>query len=76
MTFAVKLLVDLELRPVELMHLEVKIYPETKESYCHCSYIKKSGSGSTEERKLYPLKLKDSDELTQECDLISKFDKK
>ncbi len=34
--------------------------------------MKKSGGGSTEERNLYPLKLKDSDEVTQEWDLMGK----
>ena len=50
--------------------------PKTKESYCHCSYKKKSGGGSTKKSKLYTLKLKDSDDVTQEWDLMSKFDKK
>ena len=74
--FAVKILVELGLRPVELMHLEVKKDPKTKEHYWHCCYEKKSGGGSTEERKLYALKLKDSNGVTQEWDLMNQFEKR
>ena len=58
------------------MHLEVKKDPKTKERYWHCCYEKKSGGGSTEERKLYPLKLKDAKGVTQEWDLVNQFEKK
>ena len=75
-SFAVKLLVELGLRPVELNYLEVKKDPKTKERYWHCGYEKKSGGGSTEERKLYPLKLKDSKGVPQEWDLMNQFEKK
>ena len=72
-SFAFKLIAELGLRPVELMHLQVKKDSKTKQPYWHCTYEKKAGKGSTKERKLYPLKLKDKKGVTQEWDLLNKF---
>ena len=72
-SFAFKLIAELGLRPVELMHLQVKKDAKTKQPYWYCTYEKKAGKGSTKPRKLYPLKLKDQKGVTQEWDLLNKF---
>jgi len=73
--FAFKLIAELGLRPVELMHLQVKKDVKTKKPYWYCTYEKKAGKGKTDARKLYPLKLKDESGTTQEWDLLNKFQK-
>ena len=75
-SFAFKLIAELGLRPVELMHLQVKKDVKTKQPYWYCTYEKKSGKGKTKARKLYPLKLKDENGITQEWNLLKKFHKK
>ena len=75
-SFALKLIAELGLRPVELMYLQIKKDVKTKKPYWYCTYEKKSGKGKTEARKLYQLKLKDEKGITQEWDLLNKFQKK
>ena len=75
-SFAFKLIAELGLRPVELIHLQVKKDVKTKKPYWYCTYEKKAGKGKTKARKLYPLKLKDENGITQEWDLLNKFQKK
>jgi integrase len=52
---AIRLMAELGLRPVELLHLSVRIAPKTKELYWHCSYEKRAGGGVTKPRRLFPL---------------------
>jgi integrase len=56
-TDALKLLAELGLRPIELLHLSVRTDPKTGENYWWCSYQKRAGGGTTEPRRLYPLPL-------------------
>ncbi len=58
-TDAIKLITELGLRPIELLFLDVKKNPKTKELYWWCKYRKKSGGGDTKPRRLFPLPLID-----------------
>jgi len=54
---AIKLITELGLRPIELLFLQVKKDPKTKELYWWCSYEKRAGNGVTKPRRLFPLPL-------------------
>ena len=54
---ALKLLAELGLRPIELLHLSVRSDATTGEPYWWCSYQKRSGGGDTAARRVFPLRL-------------------
>jgi len=60
---AIRLMAELGLRPVEMLHLSVRKDRSTGEPHWWCSYRKRSGGGITEPRKVYPLQLQDEGEL-------------
>lgn len=55
--FALRLMAENGLRPVELKHLHLRTDPKTGEKYIWCSYEKPSGGGVTRPRRLCPLPL-------------------
>ncbi len=69
----VRLLAELGLRPIELLHLTVKIDPGTSQPYWWCSYRKRSGGGDTQPRQVHPLPLVDCDGLVQDWKLIERW---
>ena len=69
---ALKLISLLGLRPVELLHLDVK-KDENGEPYWFCSYQKKSSKGMTKPRVIYELPLIDDDGNVQEWNMISRW---
>jgi integrase len=69
----IRLLAELGLRPVELLHLSVRTDPKTKESYWWCSYEKRAGGGVTKPRRLYPLELRGDDGEAQQWNLIARW---
>ncbi len=71
--FALKLMAELGLRPVELMNLEVRKHQGEKEWFC--TYEKKAGNGSTNAGELFPIKLKNKKGVTQEWNLMETFEK-
>ena len=71
--FALKLMAELGLRPVELLHLEVRKHQGEKEWFC--TYEKKAGNGSTNAGELFPIKLKNKKGVTQEWNLMETFEK-
>ena len=66
---AIRLLAELGLRPVELLHLSVRADPKTKELYWHCSYEKRAGGGVTKPRRLQEMPLRDEQGMQQQWDL-------
>ena len=71
--FALKLMAELGLRPVELLHLEVRKHEGEKEWFC--TYEKKAGNGSTRAGELFPIKLKNKKGISQEWNLMETFEK-
>ena len=71
--FALKLMSVLGLRPVELLHLEVRKHEGEKEWFC--TYEKKAGNGSTRAGELFPIKLKNKKGISQEWNLMQTFEK-
>jgi len=69
----IKLMAELGLRPIELLHLSVKRDPKTKMDFWHCSYQKRAGGGVTEPRRLYPLALVDEQGQAQAWDLLERW---
>jgi integrase len=61
---ALKLLAELGLRPIELLHLSVRTDGATGEAYWWCSYQKRSGGGDTAARRVFPLPLDGEHGLT------------
>ena len=57
----VRLMAELGLRPVELLHLSVKVDPTTGEPYWWCSYEKRAGGGVTKPRRLFAVPLQGTD---------------
>ena len=51
------LMAELGLRPIEINFLQVLFDPINKEHYWHCTFIKKSGNGATQPRRIEPLPL-------------------
>lgn len=72
---AIKLMTELGLRPIELLFLDVKKDPKTKQIYWWCSYEKRAGGGVTKPRRLYPLPLIDGEKLV-EWDLSNRWKNK
>jgi integrase len=72
---AIKLITELGLRPVELLFLQVKKDPKTKEFYWWCSYEKRTGGGVTKPRRLFPLPLIDGAKHV-EWDLLNRWKNK
>jgi integrase len=72
---AIKLIAELGLRPIELLHLTIKTDPKTKEMYWWCSYEKRAGEGVTKPRRLYKLPLGKNGEMI-EWNLINRWKKK
>jgi len=72
-TDVVRLMTELGLRPVELLHLSVRSDTKTKEPYWWCSYEKRSGGGVTKPRRLWPLPLVESDGAAAEWKLLSRW---
>jgi integrase len=69
---ALKLLAELGLRPIELLHLTVRTDGTTGEAYWWCSYQKRSGGGDTAARRVFPLPLDGIDGLT-DWQLLSRW---
>jgi integrase len=69
----IRLMAELGLRPVELLHLSVRIDPRSKESYWWCSYEKRAGGGVTRPRRLFPLPLQADDGTPQEWNLLQRW---
>jgi integrase len=70
---ALKLLAELGLRPIELLHLNVKTDPKTQERFWWCSYEKRAGGGVTKPRRLYPLPLQADDGTLQDWKLLERW---
>jgi integrase len=70
---AIRLLAELGLRPVELLHLSVRTDPKSKESYWWCSYEKRAGGGVTKPRRLFPLPLQDDDGQAVQWNLLQRW---
>ncbi|MEB3353380.1 MAG: site-specific integrase [Cyanobacteriota bacterium] len=69
----IRLMAELGLRPVELLHLSVRIDPTSGEPYWWCSYEKRSGGGVTEPRRLYPLPLQGDDREVEQWNLLLRW---
>ncbi len=70
----IRLMAELGLRPVELLHLSVRTDPKTGESYWWCSYEKRAGGGVTKPRRLYPLPLQSDDGEMQQWNLLQRWE--
>ncbi len=70
---ALRLLSELGLRPVELLHLSVRIAPKTSEPYWWCSYEKRTGGGVTKPRRLWPLPLQGDDGTAVQWRLMQRW---
>lgn len=70
---ALRLLAELGLRPIELLHLEVRSDPITREPHWWCSYEKRSGGGRTAPRRVHPLPLRDRDGVVKEWNLLQRW---
>jgi len=70
---AIRLLTELGLRPIELLHLSVKTDRKTGEAFWWCSYEKRAGGGVTRPRRLEPLPLKGDDGEVQQWDLMQRW---
>jgi len=70
---AIRLLAELGLRPGELLYLQIKTDPTTRESHWWCSYQKRSGGGTTEPRRVESMPLVDSDGMPQEWNLLHRW---
>ena len=70
---ALRLLAELGLRPVELLHLTIRTDERTGEPYWWCSYQKRSGGGDTEPRRVFPLPLETADGEIQQWNLLQRW---
>ena len=70
---ALRLLAELGLRPIELLHLSVQKDRSTGQPYWWCSYRKRSGGGDTEPRRVHPLPLVDSEGTVQQWNLMGRW---
>jgi integrase len=68
-----RLLSELGLRPIELLHLSVRADPKTGERYWWCSYEKRAGGGITKPRRLFPLPLVDAEGAAQQWHLLERW---
>ena len=69
----IKLMAELGLRPVELLHLSVRIDPKSGKRYWWCSYEKRAGGGVTKARRLFPLPLRQDDGDFVQWDLLQRW---
>jgi len=69
----IRLMAELGLRPVELLHLSVRTDPTSGESYWWCSYEKRAGGGVTKPRRLYPLPLQGDDREVEQWNLLLRW---
>ena len=69
----IRLMSELGLRPVELLHLSIRTDPSTKKPFWWCSYEKRSGGGITKPRRLWSLPLADSEGKTVEWNLLARW---
>jgi len=69
----VRLLAELGLRPVELVHLSVRQEPGSGEWIWWCGYRKRSGGGMTAPRRVYPLPLTDWDGRRVQWNLMERW---
>lgn len=69
---ALRLMAELGLRPVELLHLGVRTDPKTGEAYWWCSYEKRAGGGVTKPRRLWPLPPQGDDGEPQQWNLLKR----
>jgi integrase len=72
----IRLMAELGLRPVELLHLSVRTDPKSGESYWWCSYEKRAGGGVTKARRLFPLPLRQDDGELVQWDLLQRWQDK
>ena len=72
----VRLMAELGLRPIELIHLSVKSDPKTGEAYWWCSYEKRAGGGVTKARRLWPLPLHGEEGELVQWDLLKRWQAK
>ena len=70
---AIRLMAELGLRPIELLHLSVRTDANSREAYWWCTYRKRSGGGVTEPRRLFPLPLVDLDGDVQQWNLLARW---
>ncbi|MCP9860624.1 site-specific integrase [Cyanobium sp. Cruz-8D1] len=70
---ALKLLAELGLRPIELVHLSVQKDRSSGQPYWWCSYRKRSGGGDTEPRRVHPLPLVDAEGQVQRWNLLERW---
>jgi len=70
---AIRLMAELGLRPIELLHLSVRTDSSSQEAYWWCTYRKRSGGGVTEPRRLHPLPLVDLDGEVQRWNLLTRW---
>jgi len=70
---ALKLLAELGLRPIELVHLSVQKDRSSGQAYWWCSYRKRSGGGDTEPRRVHPLPLVDAEGQVQRWKLLERW---
>lgn len=70
---AIRLMAELGLRPIELLHLSVRTDANSSEPYWWCTYRKRSGGGITDPRRLFPLPLMDSSGEVQQWNLLNRW---
>ena len=70
---AIRLIAELGLRPVELLHLDVRTDRRTGETYWWCSYEKRAGGGVTKPRRLQELPPVDDGGVVQQWNLKSRW---
>lgn len=70
---ALKLLAELGLRPIELLHLSVRIDDASGEPYWWCSYQKRSGGGDTAARRVFPLVLDGGNDHPPDWQLLKRW---
>ena len=70
---AIRLMAELGLRPVELLHIEVKADEKTGDLYWYCNYKKRSGGGVTQPRRLHPWPLIGADGHLERWDLLDRW---
>ena len=70
---ALMLMTELGLRPIELLHISVRLDPMTGDRYWWCAYEKRSGGGSTEPRRVYPLAPMDTNGEPVQWDLMRRW---
>jgi integrase len=69
----IRLMAELGLRPVELLHLSVRKDPKTGESYWWCGYEKRAGGGVTKPRRLEPLPLQGDEGALHQWNLLKRW---